>query len=289
MTEIRIGMPQMAVRGLSENWLFRNAGAAHWDALCASMDVPSDRLVDTEGRRVYSSFVAIRARYDRPLTHVGENDVLSTVSDLSRYGQAIFQSAQRYDGAIGTLCLEMTTKFVARSSEGANELVQTTVRPDKPSNAPELDAPPAITLRHRTLRGDTPDTWEIETGSLVKGESVVGTDRYDPSPYTDYNGAGLLYFASYPTISDTLERRIVHREKLSPVDGDWAAVAGTVEREVYYFGNLDLGRSIAGTLVSFRADTSGVSVRAFTHMTLHEAETGRRLAEIFTAKDLSVD
>lgn len=296
MSEIVVGMPQMAYRGMSENWLFRHAGARHWDALCDSMGVESNALVDADGRRVYSSFVAIQAGFSEPLVGVRENDRFRETVDLSRFGQSIFSSVYSLAGASADLTLEMTTKFVARAKEGSNQLVQTTIRAASPSTAPELDGPPVVTGRHRALRGDAlPARWEFDGRFLpLKAEDrvlelnadPVATAIYEPTPYLDYNGAGLLYFASYPTIADTLERRMVRDGGFSPVAGEWAQCSGTVAREVYYYGNLDLGETVQAGMHAFRTVEGRDGAVALIHVRLCCKEDGRRIADIFTAKSV---
>jgi len=287
LTQVVISMPQMAARGLSENWLFRHAGAVHWEKLCASLGVESDCLVDTEGRRVYSSFIAIRTAYELPLTEIRENQRFTWSSRLSRFGQSIFTSGFSLVGDCGTLSLELATKFVARVREGGNELVQATVRPSQTSDAPELDSLPESVQQHRSMRGGALPQWTFGDFTLVDADQPLGTSTYEPTPYVDFNGAGLFYFASYPTVADSLERRIVMTHGLARTDADWALAAGTVAREVYYFGNLDLGGTVRGELRGLDWVETANGRIALTHITLADAADGRRLAEVYTAKSVA--
>jgi hypothetical protein len=67
-------------------------------------------------------------------------------------------------------------------------------------------------------------------------------------------------------------------------DADWALRSGTSARDVFYFGNLDLGQSIDGELKNavFAADEREAEL----HTVLFEASQGRRIAELFTSKKL---
>jgi hypothetical protein len=64
------------------------------------------------------------------------------------------------------------------------------------------------------------------------------------------------------------------------VKGDWALTASTIERDVFYFGNLDLGREIEGIVHSMGLETDA----ARSHTTLIEAGTERSLSEVYTIK-----
>jgi probable biosynthetic protein (TIGR04098 family) len=105
---------------------------------------------------------------------------------------------------------------------------------------------------------------------------------FEPSPYIDYNGAGLLYFAAYPTIADTIERRLIGEHQLADPTRDWAAQSSTIARDVFYYRNLDLGKRLVATLKRF--DRVGKNVILHTLLT-NEVE-GAPLAEIITAKRL---
>jgi probable biosynthetic protein (TIGR04098 family) len=105
---------------------------------------------------------------------------------------------------------------------------------------------------------------------------------FEPSPYIDYNGAGLLYFAAYPTIADTIERRLIRRHHLADTARDWAAQSSTIARDVFYYRNLDLGKTLIATLKRF--DRVGENVILDT--LLADEADGAPLAEIITAKRL---
>jgi probable biosynthetic protein (TIGR04098 family) len=112
-------------------------------------------------------------------------------------------------------------------------------------------------------------------------ENALGLQvSFEPSPYIDYNGAGLLYFAAYPTIADTIERRLIAKHHLADTGHDWAAQSSTIARDVFYYRNLDLGKNLIATLKRF--DRVGENV--ILHTLLTNEIDGARLAEIITAK-----
>lgn len=283
MSTVTINMPQMAVRGLSENWLFKTAGDRHWQALCASVGAASDALQDAEGNRLYSSFLAIRARYALPLGEVAENERLETNLALSRFGRSIFASTFTLANERHRLSLDMVTSFVARQKKTGNRLRQSTLRPDLVSTASELPCPPDLLERFQVLRRDERCDHTIEGWPFGPFLAEPPTAVHEPSPYADYNGAGLLYFAAYPTLADTLERRLVHDHGLNPSGMDWSLASSTLARDVFYFRNLDLGGAIRARLRRFRTE-DGV---ATLHMRLEDAADGGALAEIVTVKALA--
>ena len=113
---VAVNMPQMAANGLSENWLFKFCGDLLWERLCRSLGTSSSALCTDSGERLYSSFVAISARYSAPLSTVKENDQLEESLGLARYGTSFFHGAARLVNDSIDLRLEMLTAFVSRSA-----------------------------------------------------------------------------------------------------------------------------------------------------------------------------
>lgn len=291
MNSVRINMPQMAVRGLSENWLFKFCGDLHWQEVCRRHGVTSDQMADTTGRRVYTSFVAIRARYARPLCSFGENDVIAFATTLDRFGPAVIRSRVR--GLIGgreALSLELMTKFVARDSEGKNELRQASIRAAATEPIDELAEAPPLIRDFQSARGGKAPPMDVG-GPSIALTALQGARTYEPNPFTDFNGAGLLYFAAYPTIAEHLERLIIMAAPAysEHADRDWALMTSTTARDVYYFGNLDLGLAIAGRLTSVAKAAPSPEYphgRFHTEMSLDDS-TGRRLASISALKAIT--
>ena len=277
---VSIQMPQMAANGLSENWLFRHGGDAHWQALCASLGIAPPDLLDEGGARVYPTFVGIRARYDQPLSAVLEGDVFDTQVSIARFGGVFFLSDVVLLGPRGRFALEMLTAFVSREAERRNDLRKATIAGDLPCRAPALSEPPALLklaqgMRHGGLADHDLDGERIALGA--DGPDLVGD--YDPSPYYDFNGANLLYFASYPTISDTIERRLANASRAAD-EPDWALRTSTTARDVFYYRNLDIGESITGRLRTLRRSAEDVVL----HCSLVRARDGALLADVFTKK-----
>src|SRR6476660_4400234 len=99
MSAVKIGMPQMTARGLSENWLFKYCGDAHWRAIAGIYGVETGNLVTEAGERVYASFVAIRVRCGIPIGDIREDDEIDFTLDVDRFGDSILRT--RHRGTMG--------------------------------------------------------------------------------------------------------------------------------------------------------------------------------------------
>jgi probable biosynthetic protein (TIGR04098 family) len=284
MTDTVIHLPQTDATGLSENWLFKHGGEMHWNHLCAAINVGgvnSEEMRDGAGKPLYPTFVAIRGRYGQPLCAVHMDEHLHTTVRLTHFGRAFFQSNVTLSNDAARFDLELLTTFVARAREERNELHQSLPSADLVYQCESLkEAPPLLklsqALRHRDL---TDYDFLGHSFSFLEAGLDLTTD-YEPSPYIDYNGAGLLYFAAYPTIADTLERQLIIRHALMNRARDWACATSTVARDVFYYRNLNLGQRLTATLRRF--DQTGENI--ILHTELREGSSGARLADIITAK-----
>lgn len=276
-------MPQMAANGLSENWLFKHCGDYHWTVLCENLGLSSSELCSDTGERLYPSFIAISARYSRPLASISENEQFEESITLSNFGRSFFCSTVKISNQKTVLTQEMVTAFVSRLKEGTNSLRKSTPAASVAYGTPELAVPTALLQKSKQLRSGQLEFYRLlEHDIPLKGPGLGLVCEYLPSPYIDYNGANLLYFASYPTICDTLERQLIHKNSLFVSDTDWALSASTVARDVFYSRNLDIGRALVARLKQFLI----VKDEVLTHTTLLALDDQQPLAEVFTLKQL---
>lgn len=286
MTDTVVHLPQTDATGLSENWLFKHGGEMHWDYLCAALGVGgvnSEQMRDDLGKRLYPTFVAIRGRYEKPLSAVRMDQRLRTSVKLAHFGRAFFQGSITLGNDAARFDLEMLTTFVARNREGLNDLHQSLPSADLTYHCEPLGAPPPLLKLSQALRHR--DVTEYDFLGYRFSFVAPGLDLsvgYEPSPYIDYNGAGLLYFAAYPTIADTLERQLIIKHELMEGAGDWAVRTSTVARDVFYYRNLNLGQRLTATLKRF----DHVGEHIVLHTSLTAASDGAALADIITAKCL---
>jgi probable biosynthetic protein (TIGR04098 family) len=95
---------------------------------------------------------------------------------------------------------------------------------------------------------------EYRAVRALKDRPVIFEKKYDILPHHDINGVGLLYFAAYPIINDLCELAYFDEPH------DWCLNYGTVDRDVYYFGNCNLGDKLVYRLHSFDRQGERVSL-----------------------------
>ena len=284
MSDTVIHLPQTDATGLSENWLFKHCGELHWDHLCAALGVSgvnSKEMRDDAGNRLYPTFLAIKGRYATPLCKVQMDQHFETSVELNHFGRAFFHSAIAFKNGEARFDLEMLTTFVARYRNGLNDLHQSLPSANLVYNSRPLNTPPPLLKLSQTLRHAEMTDYDFAGYHFSSSENHLDLQvSCEPSPYIDYNGAGLLYFAAYPTIADTLERQLIIRHELMEGAGDWAVRTSTVARDVFYYRNLNLGQRLTARLRRF--DRMGENI--VLHTTLTAESDGAALADIFTAK-----
>jgi probable biosynthetic protein (TIGR04098 family) len=215
-----IGMPQMAMGCLSENWLLKELGSLHWDRLCSALNSNSQSLTDSEGRRLYATFVRIKLDLADNLAAFQEGDELSLSIEMNRFGRSTVLSEIGINGSRTGGVARLMSTFSFRSHEGNKALAKS-----EPAN--EYDD------SIRSL-SETPDFFSEY--SVVRREhgrqKVDGSgESYQINPFTDSNGANLLYFASYQSIHDFLASKATPHLR-------------TKSRDICYFRNCDLADRI---------------------------------------------
>ncbi|MBF0195576.1 MAG: hypothetical protein HQL71_13525 [Magnetococcales bacterium] len=222
-----INMPQMALGGLSEAWLFRELGDIHWEMLSAGLGAPSSKLLDANGDRLYATFTCIKMISSVPLLQFCENDEITVEGNISRFGAGVYFGNLIFGNSSQQIEVQLMTSFTKRSSENSNHsLLKGQPIIPAASPIPEIKKLPDLAMDYRRIRG-------------AGGEkSILFECLYDIQPYHDINGVGLLYFAAYPIINDLCEMR---NKDIPP---SWCMEMSTVSRDIYYFGNCDISDKI---------------------------------------------
>jgi probable biosynthetic protein (TIGR04098 family) len=279
---IRIGMPQLDAGGLSEGWLYRTCGDLHWEAIGRELGVSSDGFRAEAGERLYPTVVALRARFGAPLAAVNENDVLAAKVSVRPCGRACAHGQIDLTVAGRRSSVELLTTFAVREPGGGLRMA---------IPAPELAerwqvegrhaTPEIVRLAKAARAGQTLDD-EFCGPSLRATGPALGRFEYEPSPYADYNGAGLLYFAAYVTVADTAERALVRRLGLpSSPRTDWALGTSAVRRAVFFYANLALGEALVVDLLRFElCGARGVK----THLRVSRQRDGLVMADLITER-----
>jgi probable biosynthetic protein (TIGR04098 family) len=257
-----INMPQMAMRGLSESWLFKELGDIHWSVLTNSLGVRSRDIADERGNRLYATFTRIRYSSTIPLGSYRENDTLRFEANMSRMGAGMFFSTITADSETGSLHAELMSSF---SMFGENEDNTSLVKgqPVLPLGfpIPNISELPEFAIRYRERRAG-------------KQPEPIFTTDYEILPQHDINGVGLLYFAAYPSIADVCLMRYMGQAE----HGRWSSV----HQDVCYFANSGASERLRYAIHSFDRSDIRVNIVA----SISRASDGKRMALVETEMKL---
>lgn len=226
----RLGMPQLDACGLSEQWLQKTCGDRHWDALASFCGRAPQHWLDADGRRVYAAFAYLRLSQAR-LWQAAEGDTLHVSSTTAAIGRAQAWSCHRLarrGQPIGRL--DMLSVFVGRQDGSNRSVRRVDLRSDDTAPCAEAEA---LLARAKALR-----VTALHAGAAADAPTRV----VRPCPRSDFNGAGLLYFASFTAMAD---RALWDWTLLSQHDA-------VIDRECVFLGNTDPGAQLAVTLVDRR-------------------------------------
>ncbi len=162
--------------------------------------------------------------------------------------------------------VEMLSVFVRRAQTGNNRSIVRAVMAGADAATPSAlaAAAEAFVQRGRALRC---------AGPRSPADAPSHASAFTPCPYNDFNGADLLYFSSFQSMVDRAEWDWMHN----------AHPAHLRERELVFYGNLDIGDSIRSDLRAAPACAG-----QFAHCSvLQRGSDGLRMAEIFTRKQLA--
>ncbi|MFC7051132.1 Pnap_2097 family protein [Hansschlegelia quercus] len=259
-----LGMPELCLGGLSETWLLKECGGLHWRLIAdlAGKDRPEFR--DETGAKVYAAFCAASAEGLR-LNVFEEHDRLEIVSELAQASRPRIASRHvlmKNGAAMGAV--ELLSTFVRREQAGRNRSIARVTLPEIPDAAQGADL---LVLRLAAkLRGDWKTHLGFERAEGLHGPSAI----FRPCPSQDFNGAGLLYCASYQAFADRAEWELL----------DVAPTMATRSRDVAFHGNIEPGERIRLTVRGLRSGAETVA-----HwMAVEGAKDGRPLADIFTTR-----
>ncbi|WP_454647100.1 Pnap_2097 family protein [Bradyrhizobium liaoningense] len=253
-----INMPQMAIGGLSESWLFKELGDLHWNMITSGLEASSSTICDGSGDRLYATFTRISLSMRDPLRTIGENSRLTMSGAMTRTGAGIFTSQVGLNdltGPIGNAVL--MSSFSKREGRANTSLLKG--QPTIPTECPIPEVEPTTFAKEYRVRRSSPVP------------APIFECEYQLIPFYDINGVGLLYFAAYPIINDICATR--YRE-------DIAAGYSTTERDIYYFNNANPDETIL-----FRIHAWDVSRNKIVMQTsLSRQSDGAMMAYIHTSK-----
>jgi probable biosynthetic protein (TIGR04099 family) len=261
----RAGMPQLSYTGLSENWLLKECGHRHWEALAAHAGCENPDFLDSNGNRSYAAFTAIRLQ-TFGLDAVTESDAFEIRSTLCRTGAVRHFSTHRIvRGDTQIAELSMSSAFVTRSEGHNNRSVARAALAALPGEvSPMPDQVVEMTQLGKRLRSG-------ERGAMPDlAPSTSEPIEFLPCPNTDFNGADLLYFASFQAFVDRAEWQR-HRFAEPPV---------IASRSLFYYGNVDVGDMLSVRVIGESEDERGI--RHWTEV--RRQSDGMKIADVTTEK-----
>lgn len=261
-----LNMPQMALGGLSEAWLFRELGDLHWTMISEGLRSPSSQMADANGDRLYATFTRLQLTSTRPLRAFAENDQVAARGSMRRFGAGVFFGEVSLGDDAHRIDARLMSSFTKRSSSSSNLSLMKGVPQVPPDcSIPTLAELPGFAHEYRQLRA-------------AERKPAIFEHQYRILPYHDINGVGLLYFAAYPTINDLCEMQYFAD------DVSWCLRSSTVSRDVHYYGNCDFTDRIVYRLHERQDEGNRVTLSS----SLSRASDGMTIAHLITTKQVEL-
>lgn len=277
-----VGMPQMALIGLSESWLMKEIGDFHWHMLCDDLGLKSNEIFDELGNRLYAAFVRIKIESCNCMKDYSENDVLDIAGTIQRLGSCLYFSQINVTCGENTMNCSLATNFSARESESDNSKmtrgVPCTGNDEVIISVSEM---PKHILDIVKLKKSAIHSISVSSHTIDITDDIIFETSYTINPYTDINGVGLLYFAAYPLINDFCELKYFHDKRLS--DTHWAMYSSTMTRDIFYFANCNIDDEISYRLNSY---TMIGKDQIALQSSLYRKSDNALMAKIFSIKQL---
>lgn len=216
---VMLGLPELCVNGVSENWLLRHCGAIHWARLADALGVRPSQVFDKDGDRLYASF--FRVSLDGALSQFLEGDEIELDCELRRLSPLRYKSEHMIRNVSRGNCLRLT-------------MCSTFVKRRAPNDNVHLIFAEPITSAQCIEKANCADARLCrEAAKQPRALDASKTFFYDPSPLADFNGVGLFYFAQYQSALDSAEWQMHRNPQM--------VGHGTTHRTISYFGNLNVG------------------------------------------------
>lgn len=266
----------MANDALSENWLLKHLGDLHWQLLTKGLEQNSSQFKDEIGNRLYATFIRIRYSLSS-LRKFNENDTIDFKGAMEGFGSHTYLS--NVIGLSGGNKIDATlmTTFTFRE-KGNNEIMVKAAPLTTTNKVPGLSQTPLFLNDYRLLRKNLLEDYSCSHGTFVLDEEEIFICDYKINPYYEINGVGLLYFASYPAISDKCSNDYCRQQ--------WTSINffdeyHTVFRDVFYFANCNCNDTIIFRLNSIVQEENLLK----TVSSLYRENDNQILAKIVSVKE----
>ncbi|MGI6322611.1 MAG: Pnap_2097 family protein [Bacteroidales bacterium] len=275
--EYEIGMPQMSNNALSENWLLKELGDIHWKMLSKGLEQRSVDLKDDTGNRLYATFIRIQYSL-APLYSFGESERLLLEGNIKRFGGNTYLSVINGASNENGISANLMTSFTIRESNDNSRILRSNPQ-EKTNSILHLERMPEFLNEYRLLKTEQLNELEISHFKFEIKKTPIGSFEYDINPYYDINGVGLLYYASYPIISDTCVAGYLKEGKNLI---DFETNYHTTYRDVFYFANCNVEDRIICDMFSISFDNNK---KLQIQSALYRKSDRKLMAKIFTIKE----
>lgn len=273
---VEIRMPQMANGALSENWLLKHLGDMHWLLLTKGLEQNSSQFKDEIGNRLYATFIRIRYSLSS-LNKFNENDTIDFAGSIEGFGSHTYLS--NIVGLSGTNKIDATLMTTFSFREQGNNANMVKASPlTKANKIPQLSQTPLFLNDYRLLRKNLLEDYSCSHGTFTFDDAELFSCEYTINPFYEINGVGLLYFASYPAISDKCSNDYFKEHHASI---NFCDEYHTVFRDVFYFANSNCNDTIVFRLNSVVHEGNFLK----TIGTLYRKSDNQMLAKIITVKE----
>lgn len=289
-----LNIPQLLSGGMSENWLLKELGDIHWSMISESLDTKSDEIIDSNGERLYASFVRLQWSANESLFSFKENDKIDIEGEIALYGNKMFFSDDQIVSDNKRISASLMSVFSSRKSgnnqklEKGKPLNSETAKLKKHKELPSLAKGffdvKTFLFSNPEEKDEQNNTHEFYNTQFPIESAPIFTKRYHVDPYDDINGVGLLYFASYSKINDKCERFYFQEKTLDNDEiQNWAESSYCVARDVHYYGNANANEELLYSLEDCKfIDDKKIQLSS----SLRRTKDGKLIAKIYTVKQL---
>ncbi len=267
----------MANNTLSEHWLLKELGDMHWELISRGLEKTSSSMYDNMGNRLYAAFVRISYAI-HPLHEFLENEIFVLNSgNIMRFGNNAYIS--NLNGSCNNKYLEamLMTNFSYRSLNDNSKIAGS--KPEETINHIEQYTNiPAFLSDYRLVKRGLVDTVNCGEFEFKVTDETVTEVPYKINPYYDINGVGLIYFASYPIISD---KCLLDYFTETGLINKWHSDYQTIHRDIFYYSNCNYDDTILFKLNTFEV-LSDSRIKLST--SLYRKSDNAVMAKIFTVK-----
>ena len=251
-------MPHLGPHALGESAMLQHLGHLRWQAFQRLVRIPTHRVADAEGRRLYATFYHVDIDFPRsaPPHAFRENDRVVWVGGLAAWGRnildghfALHRARDSCAEAWGAPDEASRARFVAAGIPVVR-LSNIFVTQEQGPGRLRIGQPANVDFSRIAAAAAAPDGQERNRQARATGRffdpppgaapspPLVRTVEHAIDPDRDVNAAGLVYFANFPAFFHVAERRALSAGTWETGLGGLVARRGTLRRCIGLFGNV---------------------------------------------------